>query len=101
MSDKNDTPTGGSNANDPRGNGDNKRPMEFLRRLLGGKPGTAPPAPTLVRPAMEERLAASTLTTSEGSASASAPTPVRPLLTGTRTPPMPPATRAAKVVSCS
>lgn len=39
MSDKNDTPTGGSNANDPRGNGDNNDPMEFLRRLLGGKPG--------------------------------------------------------------
>lgn len=39
MSDKNDTPTGGSNANDPRGDGDNNDPMEFLRRLLGGKPG--------------------------------------------------------------
>lgn len=39
MSDKNDTPTGGSNANDPQGNGDNNDPMEFLRRLLGGNQG--------------------------------------------------------------
>lgn len=36
MSDKNDTPTGGSNTNDPQGNGDNNDPMDFLRRLLGG-----------------------------------------------------------------
>ena len=39
MSDKNDTPTGGSNANDPHGNGGNNDPMDFLRRLLGGNPG--------------------------------------------------------------
>lgn len=36
MSDKNDTPTDGSNTNDPQGNGDNNDPMDFLRRLLGG-----------------------------------------------------------------
>ena len=39
MSDKNDTPPGGSNANDPHGNGGNNDPMDFLRRLLGGNPG--------------------------------------------------------------